>query len=787
MADTIAIMNQGVIEQLGAPQEVYDRPASVFVADFIGSPSMNFLPFDGGYAAGARPGAHRRRVAARCRRCAKTCPSARCCAACGPSMCASPTTRRCAPRCWAPNTSAPARSSPADRAGRDAARQGRRRCAGAARRPGRPGLRRRRRCRCSTQRAAARCAPRATTRPAAHAPYALEPPMAELRLEGVGKRFGDVQAVRDLTLDVAQRRIHRAARPQRRRQDDHAAPGRRAREARRRPACTSAGATSRALAPALRDVTFVFQQYSLYPHLSVFDNLAFPLRSPLRPHGRGPGARARCTEVAQLLRIDDKLANPATKLSGGQMQRVAIGRALVREPAVTLMDEPLSSLDAKLRNDLRLELKRIQQDLGATHALRHARPDRGDDAGHPHRRARPRPRWCRWARRSRSTTTRSAATVAARLGLAAHQPAAARRAGRRCRRRRLRPPSACAPTARACAPANGHDSGHAQALVRRIELLSDQHLVHLALAGTASDIELVSAVPRRQRRCEPGRAVSVEFTAPLCFDAAGPAHRAPEPGATRWSHDTPIIEAAHADADRPCRRADRARPGDRRRRPRPEHAARRAGDPGQAAELEGQDAERRAQDHGHDLHVHHRRLVRARCSAPCWSRSARSCRAHRGAADLARALAAGIAALSRLGKAEVGQKTLLDVLDPVQKLLRRGRRRPGRARQRNAPSTAPQATAKMDAIKGRASFLGERALGHVDPGSRSMALIIGAFCDSARESDRDRNRHEEAHQRRRHRARRSLDGFAAAHADIVTLGAERQFVRRRHRSRARWR
>ena len=76
--------------------------------------------------------------------------------------------------------------------------------------------------------------------------------------------------------------------------------------------------------------------------------------------------RRKVTEVARMLRIDDKLANAATKLSGGQMQRVAIGRALVREPAVTLMDEPLSSLDAKLRNDLRLELKRIQQDLGAT-------------------------------------------------------------------------------------------------------------------------------------------------------------------------------------------------------------------------------------------------------------------------------------------------------------------------------------------------------------------------------------------------------------------------------------
>jgi multiple sugar transport system ATP-binding protein len=119
------------------------------------------------------------------------------------------------------------------------------------------------------------------------------------------------------------------------------------------------------LAPALRDVTFVFQQYSLYPHLSVFENLAFPLRSPLRRLAAEEIQR-KVGEVARLLRIDDKLQSPATRLSGGQMQRVAIGRALVRNPAVTLMDEPLSSLDAKLRDDLRLELKRIQQDLGAT-------------------------------------------------------------------------------------------------------------------------------------------------------------------------------------------------------------------------------------------------------------------------------------------------------------------------------------------------------------------------------------------------------------------------------------
>jgi phosphoenolpyruvate---glycerone phosphotransferase subunit DhaL len=99
------------------------------------------------------------------------------------------------------------------------------------------------------------------------------------------------------------------------------------------------------------------------------------------------------------------------------------------------------------------------------------------------------------------------------------------------------------------------------------------------------------------------------------------------------------------------------------------------------------------------------------------------------AADVARALAAGIAALSRLGKVEVGQKTLLDVLDPVQKVLAAG----GDdlvARVRQCAHDSAAATAQMDAIKGRASFLGDRALGHVDPGSRSMALIIAAVCDN---------------------------------------------------------
>ncbi|MEL7524874.1 MAG: ABC transporter ATP-binding protein [Pseudomonadota bacterium] len=117
--------------------------------------------------------------------------------------------------------------------------------------------------------------------------------------------------------------------------------------------------------PAQRNVAMVFQQYSLYPHMSVRENLAFPLRSPLLKTPADDIER-KVTEVAEVLRISHKLNNKATALSGGEMQRVSIGRALVRDPTIYLMDEPLSSLDAKLRSDLRIELKRIQESLGAT-------------------------------------------------------------------------------------------------------------------------------------------------------------------------------------------------------------------------------------------------------------------------------------------------------------------------------------------------------------------------------------------------------------------------------------
>ena len=119
------------------------------------------------------------------------------------------------------------------------------------------------------------------------------------------------------------------------------------------------------LTPAQRNVAMVFQQYSLYPHLTVRQNLEFPLKSPLL---KTPPAQIEqtVTSVAETLQIAHKLDNKATELSGGEMQRVSIGRALVRKPNIYLMDEPLSSLDAKLRADLRIELKRIQESLGAT-------------------------------------------------------------------------------------------------------------------------------------------------------------------------------------------------------------------------------------------------------------------------------------------------------------------------------------------------------------------------------------------------------------------------------------
>ena len=117
------------------------------------------------------------------------------------------------------------------------------------------------------------------------------------------------------------------------------------------------------LPPAERDIAMVFQNYALYPHMSVFDNMAYGLKIAGTPKGE---IEARVEEAATLLQLSDYLRRRPRELSGGQRQRVAMGRAIVRKPAVFLFDEPLSNLDAKLRVQMRLEIKQLQRRLGVT-------------------------------------------------------------------------------------------------------------------------------------------------------------------------------------------------------------------------------------------------------------------------------------------------------------------------------------------------------------------------------------------------------------------------------------
>lgn len=260
-------------------------------------------------------------------------------------------------------------------------------------------------------------------------------------------------------------------------------------------------------APADRDVAFVFQQYSLYPHLTVFDNMAFALRAPTR---RLPEAeiRAKVREVAHLLHIETKLDNKATQLSGGQMQRVAIGRALVRSPAIYLMDEPLSSLDAKLRGEMRLELKRIQTGLGATilyvthdqtEAMTMASRIGVIEAGQLMQIGTPREIY----------ENPINAYVAARLGqptinmlpagLFAGVPSAAKTVGVR--------------TEHLTITGGG---GDVSATVKRIEHLGDRSHLHLDLGG-----QPVVTLADPESKLDAGDVVSLRLDKPLFFDAAG--------------------------------------------------------------------------------------------------------------------------------------------------------------------------------------------------------------------------------------------------------------------------
>lgn len=188
--------------------------------------------------------------------------------------------------------------------------------------------------------------------------------MAELKLDGVSKRFDDVEALKGINLDIRNGEFFVLLGP------------------------TGAGKTTtlrciagletpeegeislddevvNTIIPAERDVAMVFQYYTLYPHLNVRDNLAFPLRSKRRNLSEEE-VEKRVLEAAKILRIEDKLHHRSTELSGGEMQRVGIGRAIVRQPRLFLMDEPLSNLDAKLREGMRSELARLHIDMGET-------------------------------------------------------------------------------------------------------------------------------------------------------------------------------------------------------------------------------------------------------------------------------------------------------------------------------------------------------------------------------------------------------------------------------------
>lgn len=183
-----------------------------------------------------------------------------------------------------------------------------------------------------------------------------------LKVEGLSKDFGTTHALADVHLEVAEKELLAVLGP------------------------TGAGKTTLLrtiagltppdsgrihiagrdvtdLSPAERDVALVFQNFSLYPNWTVRANLEFPLKAPGRNLAKAEIAE-RVAWAAELLRIPHLLARDSKRLSGGEMQRVAIGRAIVRRPRLFLMDEPLTNLDAKLREELRIELADLARELG---------------------------------------------------------------------------------------------------------------------------------------------------------------------------------------------------------------------------------------------------------------------------------------------------------------------------------------------------------------------------------------------------------------------------------------
>src|SRR3954467_7436765 len=186
--------------------------------------------------------------------------------------------------------------------------------------------------------------------------------MAKVLIRDLNKMYDDVHAVKNVNLEIGDREFVVLVGP------SGCGKTTTLRMVAGREDITSGGLSSDGLvvndlAPMDRDIAMVFQNYALYPHMSVHDNMAFGLK--MRKFEKGEIDK-RVREAADILGIGDLLKRKPRQLSGGQRQRVALGRAIVRPPRVFLSDEPLSNLDAKLRVQMRVELKKLHLRLGTT-------------------------------------------------------------------------------------------------------------------------------------------------------------------------------------------------------------------------------------------------------------------------------------------------------------------------------------------------------------------------------------------------------------------------------------
>ncbi len=558
--------------------------------------------------------------------------------------------------------------------------------------------------------------------------------MAEAALHGVTKRFEETTAVADVTLEAADGEFIVLLGP------------------------TGAGKTTTlrlfagletpdtgrveiggqdvtALEPARRDVAFVFQQYSLYPHYSVFDNLAFPLRAPGRK--MPPDAiKKRVHQIAEMLRIESKLANRATQLSGGEMQRVSIGRALVREPNLFLMDEPLSSLDAKLREDLRIELKRIQRELGAT--IIYVTHDQLE-----------------------------AMTLADRIGvlsdgrllqIATPRDVYERPANIYAAQRLGSPPINLlsagtlhvgeAPDAAATIGVRPEDvvlnGSGAPARVLTVEHLGVEAIALLDVAGRHVHALLGARTALRQgdevqASVRPGAALFFDGDGDrIAFAGSAPikasASVVPSGALLKTKDEADMTEQLMRTLIAKCQAVIAAHTEELTA------LDQAIGDGDHGLNMtRGLNAVAAATDEiapapfGDALKKAGTTLVMkvGGASGPLYGSLLLGMAKAAGdlpqdPAGTAALLSAGVEAVKSRGKSDAGAKTMLDVLVPVLDAISAGG---GIAEARAAADHGLAATKDMRATKGRAAFLGERSIGHLDPGARSSQLLVNAVCD----------------------------------------------------------